>query len=115
VLALISVESNFERFAISSAGAQGLMQIMPFWLDEIGRPDDNLFDIATNLRFGCTILNIYLKRERATCTRRWRDTMAALANTGTRNGYRAAHHLVQPVRSLAINNTCCNNLIPCGA
>lgn len=64
VLALISVESNFERFAISSAGAQGLMQIMPFWLDEIGRPDDNLFDIATNLRFGCTILNIYLKREK---------------------------------------------------
>ena len=64
VLALINVESNFDRFAISSAGAQGLMQIMPFWLDEIGRPDDNLFDIATNLRFGCTILNIYLKRER---------------------------------------------------
>ena len=64
VLALINVESNFDRFAISSAGAQGLMQIMPFWLDEIGRPEDNLFDIATNLRFGCTILNIYLKRER---------------------------------------------------
>ena len=64
VLALINVESNFDRFAISSAGAQGLMQIMPFWLDEIGRPDDNLFDIDTNLRFGCTILNIYLKRER---------------------------------------------------
>jgi soluble lytic murein transglycosylase-like protein len=63
VLALISVESNFDRFAISAAGAQGLMQIMPFWLDEIGRPDDNLFDITTNLRFGCTILNIYLKRE----------------------------------------------------
>jgi len=64
VLALINVESNFDRFAISSAGAQGLMQIMPFWLEEIGRPDDNLFDIATNLRFGCTILTIYLKRER---------------------------------------------------
>ena len=64
VLALINVESNFDRFAISSAGAQGLMQIMPFWLDEIGRPEDNLFDIDTNLRFGCTILNIYLKRER---------------------------------------------------
>jgi len=63
VLALINVESNFDRFAISSAGAQGLMQVMPFWLDEIGRPDDNLFDIATNLRLGCTILNIYLKRE----------------------------------------------------
>ncbi len=63
VLALINVESNFDRFAISSAGARGLMQIMPFWLDEIGRPDDNLFDINTNLRFGCTILGIYLKRE----------------------------------------------------
>jgi soluble lytic murein transglycosylase-like protein len=64
VLALINVESNFDRFAISSTGAQGLMQIMPFWLDEIGRPDDNLFDIATNLRLGCTILKIYLKREK---------------------------------------------------
>lgn len=64
VLALINVESNFDHFAISSAGAQGLMQIMPFWLDEIGRVDDNLFDINTNLRFGCTILNIYLKREK---------------------------------------------------
>jgi soluble lytic murein transglycosylase-like protein len=63
VLALINVESNFDRFAISSAGAQGLMQVMPFWLDELGRPDDNLFDINTNLRFGCTILNIYLDRE----------------------------------------------------
>ncbi|HUT41566.1 MAG TPA: lytic transglycosylase domain-containing protein [Gammaproteobacteria bacterium] len=64
VLALITVESNFDRFAISTAGAQGMMQIMPFWLDEIGHPEDNLFDIATNLRFGCTILSIYLKRER---------------------------------------------------
>lgn len=64
VLALINVESNFDHFAISSAGAQGLMQIMPFWLDEIGRVNDNLFDINTNLRFGCTILNIYLRREK---------------------------------------------------
>jgi len=64
VLALINVESNFDRFAISSAGAQGLMQIMPFWLDEIGKPEDNLFDIETNLRFGCTILSLYLEREK---------------------------------------------------
>jgi len=63
VLAIMDVESNFDRYAISSAGAQGLMQIMPFWLEEIGRPDDNLMDIGTNLRFGCTILGIYLKRE----------------------------------------------------
>jgi soluble lytic murein transglycosylase-like protein len=64
VLALIEVESNFDRFAISHAGARGLMQVMPFWLDEIGRPDDDLFDIETNLRFGCTILRHYLDRER---------------------------------------------------
>jgi len=63
VLALITVESNFDRFAISSAGAQGLMQIMPFWVDEIGTPEDNLFDIETNLRFGCTILSLYLEQE----------------------------------------------------
>ncbi len=63
VLAVIHVESNFDRFAISSAGARGLMQIMPFWLDEIGRPGDNLFHIRTNLRFGCTILRYYLDQE----------------------------------------------------
>ncbi len=63
VLAVIEVESNFERFAVSYAGAQGLMQVMPFWLDEIGRPDDNLFHIDTNLRMGCTILKYYLDME----------------------------------------------------
>ncbi len=63
VLAIINVESNYDRFAISSAGARGLMQIMPFWLDEIGRPEDNLFHIQTNIRFGCTILSYYLERE----------------------------------------------------
>jgi soluble lytic murein transglycosylase-like protein len=69
VLALIEVESNFDRFAISYAGARGLMQVMPFWLDEIGRPGDDLFDIHTNLRFGCTILKLYLDRERGNRTR----------------------------------------------
>ena len=63
VLAVIDVESNFDRFAISIAGARGLMQIMPFWLEEIGRPDDNLMHIDTNLRFGCTILKFYLDME----------------------------------------------------
>ncbi len=62
VLAVIQVESNFDRYAISSAGAEGLMQIMPFWLDEIGHPDANLFHIETNLRMGCTILKYYLDR-----------------------------------------------------
>lgn len=63
ILAVIDIESNFDRFAISVAGAQGLMQIMPFWLKEIGRPNDNLMRIATNLRFGCTILKYYIDLE----------------------------------------------------
>ncbi len=64
VLAVIEVESNFDRFAVSVAGALGLMQVMPFWLDEIGRPGDNLLHIGTNLRYGCTILKFYLDKER---------------------------------------------------
>ncbi|HHH49087.1 MAG TPA: lytic transglycosylase domain-containing protein [Gammaproteobacteria bacterium] len=69
VLAVINVESNFDRWAISSAGAQGLMQIMPFWLKEIPEAGDNLFDIRTNLRFGCTILKHYLDKEKGDFTR----------------------------------------------
>ncbi|MCP4301314.1 MAG: lytic transglycosylase domain-containing protein [Gammaproteobacteria bacterium] len=63
ILAVIEVESNFDRYAVSIAGALGLMQIMPFWLDEIGRPDDNLLHTDTNLRYGCTILRFYLDKE----------------------------------------------------
>ena len=63
VLAVIEVESNFDHYAVSVAGAIGLMQIMPFWLDEIGRPADNLLHINTNLRYGCTILKFYLEKE----------------------------------------------------
>ncbi len=69
VLAVIDVESNFNRYAISHAGAMGLMQIMPFWLDEIGKPGDNLFDLKTNLRLGCTILRYYLDKEKGDLTR----------------------------------------------
>ena len=64
ILALIEVESNFDRYAVSVAGALGLMQVMPFWRDEIGRPDDNLIKINTNLRYGCTILRFYLDKEK---------------------------------------------------
>ncbi|MCG6891120.1 MAG: lytic transglycosylase domain-containing protein [Gammaproteobacteria bacterium] len=63
VLALIEVESRFDEFAISVAGARGLMQVMPFWLDEIGISDKNLFKIRTNLRMGCTILRYYMDME----------------------------------------------------
>mgnify|MGYP006072185691 FL=1 len=64
VLALIEIESRFDNYAISSAGAQGLMQVMPFWKKEIGRPNDNLTDINTNLSYGCRILQFYLQKEK---------------------------------------------------
>lgn len=63
-LAVIDVESRFNRHAISSAGAQGYMQIMPFWLKELKRSDASLFDARTNLRMGCTILRYYYDMER---------------------------------------------------
>lgn len=63
VLALIEVESRFDNYAISKVGAQGLMQVMPFWKDEIGRPEDNLTDIETNLSYGCRILQFYMEKE----------------------------------------------------
>lgn len=63
VLALIEVESHFDSYAISKSGAQGMMQVMPFWLDEIGHPDDNLITMKTNLRMGCTILKYYMDME----------------------------------------------------
>lgn len=69
VLAVIDVESRFNPWAISNVGAQGLMQIMPFWLKEIGRPNDSLFDMRTNLRMGCTILSYYLKMEQGSLPR----------------------------------------------
>ena len=69
VLAVIDVESNFNPHAISRAGAMGLMQVMPFWLKEIGRPGDNLFRVRTNLRMGCTILKYYLDKEKGNITR----------------------------------------------
>ncbi|MDX1341538.1 MAG: lytic transglycosylase domain-containing protein [Reinekea sp.] len=63
VLALIQVESAFDNYAISYAGARGMMQIMPFWKKEIGREDDNLMEVATNLRYGTTILAHYIDVE----------------------------------------------------
>jgi soluble lytic murein transglycosylase-like protein len=63
VLSVIEVESHFNRFAISSVGAQGMMQVMPFWKNEIGRQDDNLTVNKTNFEYGCRILQFYLQRE----------------------------------------------------
>jgi len=64
VLGLVQVESNFRKFAVSSAGARGYMQVMPFWTRVIGDSDSaKLFHMQTNLRFGCVILRHYLDRE----------------------------------------------------
>jgi soluble lytic murein transglycosylase-like protein len=65
VMGLIQVESAFRKFAISPVGARGYMQIMPFWSRVIGDGDaGKLFNMQTNLRFGCVILRHYLDRER---------------------------------------------------
>ena len=64
VLGLIQVESAFRKYAVSSAGARGYMQVMPFWVKQIGQPGQNLFHLRTNLRYGCVILKHYLDIER---------------------------------------------------
>lgn len=63
VLGLIQVESAFRKYAVSSAGARGYMQVMPFWAKLIGTTEHNLFHLRTNLRYGCTILRHYLDIE----------------------------------------------------
>ena len=60
VMAVITVESRFDRYAVSRAGAQGLMQVMSFWKNELGRSQDNLINTQTNLRYGTTILKHYM-------------------------------------------------------
>lgn len=69
VLGLIEVESAFRQYAISGVGARGLMQVMPFWKNYIGKPAHNLFDIRTNLRYGCTILRHYRNLEKGNIVR----------------------------------------------
>jgi len=63
VLGLIQVESGFKKYAVSSVGARGYMQVMPFWVKTIGTKDHNLFHLRLNLRYGCTILRHYLDIE----------------------------------------------------
>jgi soluble lytic murein transglycosylase-like protein len=72
VLAVMDVESSFNRWAVSSAGAQGLMQVMPFWPEQLGMQRHQLVQIQPNIRMGCAILKFYYDRER-------RDVRKALA------------------------------------
>ncbi len=99
VLALIHAESRFDRFAISSVGAQGMMQIMPFWKAELGRPQDNLTDNATNLRYGCTILSYYLKKENGNLSRalgRYNGSLGQPQYPAKVIGFWQDHWYVQP-------------------
>lgn len=64
VLGLMQVESGFRKYAVSTAGARGYMQVMPFWIKIIGQPGDNLFHLRTSLRYGCVILRHYLDIEK---------------------------------------------------
>lgn len=69
VLSVIRVESNFRKYAISSAGARGYMQVMPFWADIVGERSTDLFNVRTNLRLGCAILRAYLDQEKGNLSR----------------------------------------------
>jgi soluble lytic murein transglycosylase-like protein len=69
VMAVIDVESRFDRWAVSSVGAVGLMQIMPFWPKQLGMGNSELVRIPQNIRMGCTILRFYLDREKGDYTR----------------------------------------------
>jgi soluble lytic murein transglycosylase-like protein len=69
VMALIDVESRFDRWAVSSAGAVGLMQVMPFWPEQLGMRRYELTRAGPNIRMGCAILRHYLKRERNNVTK----------------------------------------------
>jgi len=64
VLAVIHVESGFNRWAVSNTGAVGLMQIMPFWPEQLGMRRRDLIDTEPNIRMGCAILRYYLRREK---------------------------------------------------
>ncbi len=83
VLGLMEVESGFRKYAISSAGAMGVMQVMPFWPRLLARGEDvSLFQWQTNMRFGCVILRHYLRIEKG-------DVFMALGRYNGARGQRA--------------------------
>jgi len=101
LLALIQVESNFRKYAVSSAGARGFMQVMPFWTGVIGHRDHNLFNLRTNLRYGCVILRHYLDIEKGNVFRalgRYNGSLGKpeypnLVNAALRNSWSYDHNV----------------------
>lgn len=92
VLGLIEVESGFKKYAVSRVGARGYMQVMPFWVTEIGTKDHNLFHLRINLRYGCTILRHYLDIEKGDIYRALGRYNGSLGRPEYPNLVRAAWH-----------------------
>lgn len=90
VLGLIEVESGFNRYAVSRVGARGYMQVMPFWVKEIGTEEHNLFHLRINLRYGCTILRHYLNIEHGDLFRALGRYNGSLGKAGYPDSVRAA-------------------------
>lgn len=103
VLGLIQVESGFRKYAVSSAGARGYMQVMPFWVKVIGQPSDNLFHLRTNLRYGCTILRHYLDIEKGDLYRALGRYNGSLGKPQYPNMVHASWKQWQFERKLAMN------------
>ena len=105
VLGLIEVESGFKKYAVSSAGARGYMQVMPFWVREIGTTEQNLFHLRINLRYGCTILRHYLDIEKGDLFRALGRYNGSLGRPEYPNLVRAAwhNHWTLPQRTVSNN------------
>ena len=101
VLGIIQVESGFRKYAVSSAGARGYMQVMPFWVQLIGTTENNLFHLRTNLRFGCIILRHYLDIEKGDLFRALGRYNGSLGRAEYPNMVLAAwqHQWTYPVRN----------------
>ena len=99
VLGLIQVESGFRKYAVSSAGARGYMQVMPFWIKLIGNGDQNLFHLRTNLRYGCTILRYYLDIEKGDLYRADLPHPMSALHSIPRNLVRVRGKAASPIRT----------------
>lgn len=106
VLGLITVESKFNKYAISDSGARGVMQVMPFWIKQIGDSNaQDLFDFETNIRYGCTILRYYLIKEHGDMRRALARYNGSLGHDTYPNMvYSAYYKYWQPSNVLRIQN-----------
>jgi soluble lytic murein transglycosylase-like protein len=108
VLGLIEVESGFKKYAVSRVGARGYMQVMPFWVKELGTKGQDLFHLRVNLRYGCTILRYYLDIEKGNLFRALGRYNGTLGKPGYPNLVRAAwrnHWAIPPRRTISYSYT----------